>query len=165
MLAVVFWSGPCAGSFSALGHCSGLYLRGSDMDIDWKNGDGVFSYGRFVLFLHAFFCPFHQSITSFFCSSYPGLSLACSGSALCRLVFLHASVLPDALVAGLHGDGDAFISTGERNCRVDIPNPVPSVNPVPGTDFFEFSCQTSCSLVFRETILSNFDNFEGLQLD
>ena len=116
-------------------------------------------------FLHAFFCPFHQSITSFFCSSYPGLSLACSGSALCRLVFLHASVLPDALVAGLHGDGDAFISTGERNCRVDIPNPVPSVNPVPGTDFFEFSCQTSCSLVFRETILSNFDNFEGLQLD
>ena len=98
-------------------------------------------------------------------SSYPGLSLACSGSALCRLVFLHASVLPDALAAGLHGDGDAFISTGERNCRVDIPNPVPSVNPVPGTDFFEFSCQTSCSLVFRETILSNFDNFEGPQLD
>lgn len=94
-----------------------------------------------------------------------GLSLACSGSALCRLVFLHAAVLPDALAAGLHGDGDAFISTGERNCRVDIPNPVPSVNPVPGTDFFEFSCQTSCSLVFRETILSNFDNFEGLQLD
>ena len=38
-------------------------------------------------------------------------------------------------------------------------------NPVPGTDFFEFSCQTSCSLVFRETILSNFDNFESLQLD
>ena len=114
---------------------------------------------------HAFLCPFHQSITSFFCSCYPGLSLACSGSALCRLVFLHAAVLPDALAAGLHGDGDAFISTGERNCRVDIPNPVPSVNPVPGTDFFEFSCQTSCSLVFRETILSNFDNFEGLQLD
>ena len=79
--------------------------------------------------------------------------------------FLYASVLSDALAAGLHGDGDAFISTGERNCRVDIPNPVPSVNPVPGTDFFEFSCQTSCSLVFRETILSNFDNFEGLQLD
>jgi hypothetical protein len=26
------------------------------------------------------------------------------------LVFLHAAVLPDALVAGLHGDGDAFIS-------------------------------------------------------
>ena len=120
---------------------------------------------RKILFLHAFFCPFHQSITSFFCSSYPGLSLACSGSALCRLVFLHAAVLPDALAAGLHGDGDAFISTGERNCRVDIPNPVPSVNPVPGTDLFEFSCQTSCSLVFRETILSNFDNFEGLQLD
>ena len=165
MLAVVFWSGPCAGSFSALGHCSGLYLRGSDMDIDWKNGDGVFSYGRFVLFLHAFFCPFHQSITSFFCSSYPGLSLACSDSALCRLVFLHAAVLPDALAAGLYHDGDAFISTEERNCRVDIPNPVLSVNPVPGTDYFEFFCQTSCSLVFRETILSNFDNFEGLQLD
>ena len=118
-----------------------------------------------VLFLHAFFCPFHQSITSFFCSSYPGLSLACSGSTLCRLVFLHAAVLPDALAAGLHGDGDAFISTGERNCRFDIPNPVHSVNPVPGTDFFEFSCQTSCSLVFQETILSIFDNFEGLQLD
>jgi len=116
-------------------------------------------------FFMRFFCPFHQSITSFFCSSYPGLSLACSGSALCRLVFLHAAVLPDALAAGLYRDGDAFISTGERNCRVDIPNPVPSVNPVPGTDFFEFSCQTSCSLVFRETILSNFDNFEGLQLD
>ena len=135
------------------------------MDIDRKNGDGVFSSGRFVLFLHAFFCPFHQSITSFFCSSYPGFSFACSGSALCRLVFLHAAVLPDALATGLHGDGDVFISTGERNCRVDIPNPVPSVNPVPGTDFFEFYCQTSCSLVFRETILSNFDNFEGLQLD
>ena len=135
------------------------------MDIDRKNGDGVFSSRRFVLFLHAFFCQFHQSITSFFCSSYPGFSFACSGSALCRLVFLNASVLPDALVAGLHGDGDAFISTGERNCRVDIPNPVPSVNPVPGTDFFEFSCQISCSLVFRETILSNFDNFESLHLD
>ena len=148
-----------------MGHCPGLYLRGSDVDIDRKNRDGVFSSGRFVLFLHAFFCPFHQSITSFFCSSYPGLSLACSGSALCRLVFLHAAVLPDALAAGLYRDGNAFISTGERNCRVDIPNPVPSVNPVPGTDFFEFSCQTSCSLVFRETILSNFDNFEGLQLD
>ena len=124
-----------------------------------------FSSGRFVLFLHAFFCPFHQSITSFFYSSYPGLSLACSGSALCRLVFLHAAVLPDVLAAGLYHDGDAFISTGERNCRVDIPNPVPSVNPVPGAYFFVFACQTSCSLVFRETILSNFDNFEGLQLD
>ncbi|MCH2297241.1 MAG: hypothetical protein MK441_04970, partial [SAR324 cluster bacterium] len=64
-----------------------------------------------------------------FCSSYPGLSLACSGAALCRLVFLHASVLPDALVAGLYLDGDAFISTRERNCRDDIPN------PVPGADF------------------------------
>ena len=146
-----------------MGHCSGLYLRGSDVDIYRKNGDGVFSSGRFVLFLHAFFCPLHQSITSFFCSSYPGLSLACSGSALCRLVFLNVAVLSDALAAGLYRDGDAFISTGERNCRVDIPNPVPSVNPVPGTDFFEFSCQISCSLVFRETILSNFDNFEGLQ--
>ena len=135
------------------------------MDIDRKNGDGVFSSGRFVLFLHAFFCPFHQSITSFFCSIYPGLSLACSGSALFRLVFLHGAVLLDALAAGLHGDGDAIISIGERNCRVDIPNPVPSVNPVPGTDYFEFSCQTSCSLVFQETILSNFDNFEGHQLD
>ena len=81
------------------------------------------------------------------------------------LGFLHAAVLPDALAAGLHGDGDAFIFTGERNCRVDKPNPVPSVNPVPGTDFSEFSCQTSCSLVFRETNLLNFDNFEGLQLD
>ena len=101
----------------------------------------------------------------FFCSSYPGLSLACSGSALCRLVFLYAAVLTDALAAGLYRDGDAFISTGERNCRVDIPNPVPSVNPVPGTDFFEYSCQTSCFLVFRETILSNFDNFEDLHLD
>ena len=75
-----------------------------------SEGHLLLSSGRFVLFLHAFFCPFHQSITSFFCSSYPGLSLACSGSALCRLVFLHAAVLPDALVAGLHGDGDAFIS-------------------------------------------------------
>ena len=98
-----------SGSFSALGHCPGLYLRGSDVDIDRKNGDGVFSSGRFVLFLHAFFCPFHQSITSFFCSSYPGLSLACSDSALCRLVFLHAAVLPDVLAAGLYRDGDAFI--------------------------------------------------------
>ena len=79
--------------------------------------------------------------------------------------FLYAAVLPDALAAGLYRDGNAFISTGKRNCRVDIPNPVPSVNPVPGTDFSEFSCQTSCSLVFRETILSIFDNFEGLQLD
>ena len=116
-------------------------------------------------FFMRFFVRSTNPLLRFFCSSYPRLSLACSGSALCRLVFLHASVLPDALVAGLHGYGDAFISTGERNCRVDIPNPVPSVNPVPGTDFFEFSCQTSCSLVFRETILSNFDNFEGLQLD
>ena len=116
-------------------------------------------------FFMRFFVRSTNPLLRFFCSSYPGLSLACSGSALCRLVFLHASVLPDALAAGLHGDGDAFISTGERNCRVDIPNPVPSVNPVPGTDFSEFSCQTSCSLVFRETILSNFDNFEGLQLD
>ena len=78
---------------------------------------------------------------------------------------LHAAVLPDALGAGLYRDGDAIISIGERNFRVDIPNPVPSVNPVPGADSFEFSCQISCSLVFRETILSNFDNFEGLQLD
>ena len=116
-------------------------------------------------FFMRFFVRSTNPLLRFFYSSYPGLSLACSGSALCRLVFLHAAVLPDALAAGLHGDGDAFISTGERNCRVDIPNPVPSVNPVPGTDFFEFSCQTSCSLVFRETILSNFDNFEGLQLD
>ena len=83
----------------------------------------------------------------------------------CCLVFLYAAVLPYALAAGLYRDGGAFISTGERNCRVDIPNPVPSVNPVPGADFIKYSCQTSCSLVFRETILSNFDNFEGLQLD
>ena len=142
-----------------------MYWRISPSFGDFKNLPGFLSSGRFVLFLHAFFCPLHQSITSFFCSCYPGLYLACFGSALCRLVFLHAAVLPDALVAGLYRDGDAFISTGERNCRVDIPNPVSSVNPVPGTDFFEFSCQTSCSLVFRETILSNFDNFESLQLD
>ena len=62
-------------------------------------------------FFMRFFCPFHQSNTSVFCSFYPGRSLACTGSALCRLVFLHAAVLPDALAAGLDRDGDAFIST------------------------------------------------------
>ena len=64
-------------------------------------------------FFMRFFVRSTNFITSFFCSSYPWLSLTCSGSTLCRLVFLHAAVLLDALAAGLYRDGDAFISTGE----------------------------------------------------
>ena len=108
---------------------------------------------------------FNNPLLRFFAPVTPGFLLPALVPLYFAWFFLHAAVLPDALAAGLHGDGDAFISTGERNCRVDIPNPVPSVNPVPGTDFFEFSCQISCSLVFQETILSNFDNFESLQLE
>ena len=116
-------------------------------------------------FFMRFFVRSTNPLLRFFAPVTPSFLLSALVPLYVAWFFLHAEVLPDALAAGLFRHGDAFISTGERNCRVDIPNPVPSVNPVPGAYFFVFSCQTSCSLVFRETILSNFDNFEGLQLD
>mgnify|MGYP004413568429 CR=1 FL=1 len=51
-----------------------------------------------------------QLISVALCSSYSGLFVACFGSALCCLVFLYTAVLSYALVARLHGYGDAVIS-------------------------------------------------------
>ena len=62
-------------------------------------------------FFMRFFVRSTNPLLRFFAPVTPGLSLACTGYALCRMVFLHAAVLPDALAAGLYRDGDAFIST------------------------------------------------------
>ena len=45
------------------------------MDIDWKNGDGGFSSGRFVLFLHAFFVRSTNPLLRFFAPVTPGFLL------------------------------------------------------------------------------------------
>ena len=61
-------------------------------------------------FFMRFFVRSTNPLLRFFAPVTPGVLLHALVPLYVAWFFLHASVLPDAMVNGLHGDGDAFIS-------------------------------------------------------
>ena len=61
-------------------------------------------------FFMRFFVRSTNPLLRFFAPVTPSFLLPALVPLYVAWFFLHAAVLPDALVAGLHGDGDAFIS-------------------------------------------------------